>query len=62
MDVKVGVIYFYLVDRENITDKYTCLCYFAPTNDIPIILGFRELLSKFKVYFNYPNEAWIEEK
>ena len=61
MGVKVGEISGYLVDQEGITSKYKFLGYLAPTNDVPIIMGFRELLTKFRVCFDYPDEAWLEE-
>ncbi len=50
MEVKVGEICCHLVDEERITGEYRFMAYFADTNYIPIILGFRELLSKFKIY------------
>ena len=62
MEVKVGEISGYLVDQERVTSKHKNLSYFAPTNDLPIVIGFRELLSKFRVCFNYPDDAWLEEK
>ena len=61
MGVKVGEISGYLVDQEGITSKYKSSSYLAPTNDVPIIMGFRELLTKFRVCFDYPDEAWLEE-
>ena len=63
MEVKVGEISCHLVDEERITDEYRFMAYFADTNYIPIILGFRELLSGFRIYFDYQTkEAWLEEK
>jgi len=63
MDVNVGEISCHLVDKQRMTKKYNFMGYFANTNDVPIILGFRELLSKFRICLDYQsNDAWLEEK
>jgi hypothetical protein len=63
LDVDVGEINIVLLDRDNRTRKYKVLSFLAPTDDIPLIIGFKNLLSEFKMCFEYKeNKAWIEEK
>jgi hypothetical protein len=62
IDVKVGELSGVLVDRKNLSKEYRFLSYFAPTNEVPLILGLKELLSKFKLFIDYKNNtAWLEE-
>jgi len=62
--VKVGKIMGVLVDEEeNQSGEIEMLSYLALTTKIPVILGFKDLLTEFKICFDYgENEAWIEEK
>lgn len=63
MDVLIGELVGVLVDEKNHTKKYSSMYYLAYTNDIPLILGFRDLLEKFSLYFDYENKiAFIDEK
>jgi predicted aspartyl protease len=63
LDVGVGEINIILLDSNTKTKKYRVLSFLAPTDDIPLIIGFKNLLSEFKVCFDYKeNKAWIEEK
>jgi hypothetical protein len=63
LDVGVGEINTILLDSNTKTKKYRVLSFLAPTDDIPLIMGFKNLLSEFKVCFDYKeNKAWIEEK
>lgn len=62
IDVQVGELTAKLIDRRNLSKQYKFLGYFAPTNEVPLILGFKELLSKFKLFIDYRNNtAWLEE-
>lgn len=62
LDVGVGEINIILLDSDTRTKKYRVLSFLAPTDDIPLIIGFKNLLSEFKVHFDYKeNKAWIEE-
>ena len=37
--------------------------YLAMTDEVPLIVGFKDLLAKFRVCFDYSeNEAYVEEK
>ncbi len=63
LDVKVGEIKATLVDPSAISKEYKFLCFFSPNDKTPLILGFKELLSEFKLVINYPeNLVWIEEQ
>ena len=63
LDVDVGEVSFALLDRDNITKRYRVLSFLMPTDDIPLIIGFKDLLSEFKICFDYnENRAGIEEK
>lgn len=63
LPVLVGRINYVLVDRESISKEKRLLAYLALTNEIPLILGFKDLLSEFEIYSNYFNkEAWLEER
>jgi len=63
IDVKVGEVTTALWDRENRSKEYGILSYFAPNDEVPLILGFKDLLSRFKLCFDYEaDNAFIEEK
>jgi len=53
-----------LLDEEgNQSKELEVLCYFALSNLVPFIVGFRDILENFKVYFDYKdNIAFAEEK
>ena len=37
--------------------------YLAMTDEVPLIIGFKDLLTRFKLCIDFPeNEAWIDEK
>ena len=45
------------------TEKIDVHAYLALTDEIPLILGFKDILSSFKVSFDYKeNGAWLEDK
>jgi len=63
LDVKVGEVTGVFIDILNNSKEYTFLCFLSPTDRTPLILGFKELLSEFKMVINYPeNLVWLEEK
>ena len=63
MDVKVGEVSAALVDLSSVSKEYKFLSYFSPSDNTPLILGFKELLSKFKLTVDYSeNLVWLEEK
>jgi hypothetical protein len=62
IDVKVGTVTGVLLDRQNSSKEYRFLSFLATTNDVPLILGFKELLSKLRLYIDpQTSTAWLEE-
>ena len=63
LDVKVAEVTAVLADVLNTSREYTFLCFFSPNDTAPLILGFKELLSKFKLVVDYSqNMVWLEEQ
>jgi len=63
LDVKVGEVNAILVDVLNKSREYKFLSYFSPSDETPLILGFKELLSKLKISINYKsNRSYIIEE
>lgn len=62
LPVLVGRIMCILVDGESFSEERQLLAYLALTNEIPLILGFKDLLSVFELSFFYPDQAWVKEK
>jgi len=62
--VIIGKIICTLCDLDGNTSKeQEIYAYLASTDKVPLILGFKDLLSKFKICFDYDqNEAYIETK
>ena len=61
--VIIGRIGLRLVDEERQTEKIDVYAYLALTDEIPLILGFKDLLAPFRVCFDYKeNSAWLEDK
>lgn len=61
LEIKIGEISFRLVDKENVTPKMKMQAYFAPTNQVPLILGFEGLLNEHDVFFSRTkDEAFLE--
>ena len=60
----IGRLVIIIQDRlGNSTKKLNIHSCLALTNEVPLILGFKDLLSKFKVCFDYDqNVAFIETK
>lgn len=50
-------------DLNNCTKEYIIHAFLALTDEIPLIIGFIDILQKFAIHFNYEiNEAYIEER
>jgi len=50
-----------LHDDQNETPPISIVAFLAPTSEIPLVIGFRDLLTKFHVSFDYrKKEAWLE--
>ena len=63
LDIEVGEVEILVCDKVKHTNKMQILSYLALVDNIPLILGFKDLLSKFKVCFDYnQNVAFIETK
>lgn len=56
--VLVGNMECFLMDHEgNETEAMNILAYLALTDEIPLIIGFRDMLENFKLTIDYQNEA-----
>jgi len=63
LDIEIGSLEILVCDKVKHTKKMQILSYLAPVNNIPLILGFKDLLSKFKICFDYDKKnAYIETK
>ena len=60
--ILIGRIKLRLIDEENQTREINSYAYLALTDEIPLLLGFKYLLSEFKLYFDYPDDAYIDDK
>ena len=59
--VIIGKIDVGLIDEENQTEKTNIHAYLALTDEIPLIIGFKDMLSSFRICFDYKKDAaWIE--
>jgi hypothetical protein len=62
MSVKVATVGLRLIEPEYATEKIEVKAYLAPINEVPLIVGFENLLSEFNVFFSYYSQiAFIEE-
>lgn len=55
LQVKVGRVNVRLVDEEGATEKLNIMAYLAPTNKVPLIIGFKDLLANGSVYCRFEN-------
>ena len=63
LDIEVGEVELFVCDKNKHTKKMQILCYLAPVDNIPLILGFKDLLSKFNICFDYDKKnAFIDTK
>lgn len=62
MPVKVAVVRLRLVEPEYATERIEVKAYLAPIDEVPLIIGFENILSEFNVFFSYHTQiAFIEE-
>ena len=62
MPVKVAVVRLRLVEPEYATEGIEVKAYLAPNDEVPLIIGFENILSEFNVFFSYHTQiAFIEE-
>jgi hypothetical protein len=64
IDVKVGWVTGRIVDEQgNASPQKRFRSYFALADNIPLIVGFKDLLEKYRIEINAStNEAFIETK
>ena len=63
VDVSVGIVKCLLLDEEgNQTNEMKVHSLLALTDAVPILIGFKDLLDRFMLHSNYPNEAWVKER
>ena len=63
VDVIIGKIKIRLIDEENETNEMEVYAYLAMTDEVPLIIGFKDILTEFKISIDFKeNEAFIEEK
>ena len=61
LPILIGDISCVLADRERQSEELTISAYLALTDDIPLVIGFWDLLEKFKLIMDYRNkEAHLE--
>lgn len=61
--VVVGKVKCILLDEENVSREFEIIAYLALTNKVPLILGFKDLLEKSNVYFDFSKRAgYIKSK
>jgi len=59
--VIIGKVDIRLIDEENQTEKINIHAYLALTDEIPLIIGFKDVLSSFRICFDYKKDAaWLE--
>ncbi len=62
MPVKVAIVRIRLVDPEYTTEEIELKAYLALSEDVPLIIGFENLLSEFNIFCSYRTQnAFIEE-
>ncbi|MBU0567360.1 hypothetical protein KJ693_05170 [bacterium] len=61
LPVQVGEVILRLVDEKVATKGFSIMAYLAPTNKVPLILGFKDFLSKLSLYHNFEGKrAFVE--
>ncbi|MBM3236972.1 hypothetical protein FJZ31_11835 [Candidatus Poribacteria bacterium] len=61
LPVMIGDISCVLVDRERQSEEFKISAYLALTNDVPFVIGFWDLLEKFKLCMDYrKKESYLE--
>lgn len=61
LPVTVGEVSCILLDKEQSTDDIKIKSYLAYSNEIPLIIGFKDLLDRFGVYLSFKKDlAYLE--
>jgi hypothetical protein len=61
LPIVIGDISCVLVDREGQSEELQISAYLALTDDVPLVIGFWDLLERFKLCMDYRNkEAYLE--
>ncbi|MFC1713445.1 hypothetical protein ACFL6S_07255 [Candidatus Poribacteria bacterium] len=61
LPILIGDISCVLTDREQQSEELMISAYLALTDEIPLVVGFWDLLEKFKIYMDYRSkEAYLE--
>ena len=61
IDVIIGRIKLRLIDEENESDEIEIYAYLALTDEVPLIIGFKDLLTKFKLCIDFQKDtAFVE--
>lgn len=61
LPILIGDISCVLVDRERQTEELKISAYLALTDDVPLLIGFWDLLERFKLCMDYRSkEAYLE--
>ncbi len=62
LSVNVGRINIVILDEKKATNGRRVFAFLGMRDDLPLVLGFKNLLSEFKICFNYQKrEAYLEE-
>jgi hypothetical protein len=63
LPVKVGKVALRLVDEKHVGKRLEVEAYLAPTNEVPLVIGFHSCLERFKVVFDCERRfAYVEER
>ncbi|MBI2578823.1 MAG: hypothetical protein HYW26_03870 [Candidatus Aenigmarchaeota archaeon] len=62
MPVKVGLLQCVLLDRKgNFSKPIKIRAFLAPADDIPLIMGFKDILENFEIRINLRNGSYLME-
>lgn len=61
LPVTIGEVSCILLDKEERTKRIKVKSYLAHSNEVPLIIGFKDLLDRFGIYLNFEkNLAYLE--
>lgn len=61
LPVTIGEVSCILLDKEQRTKRIKVNSYLAHSNEVPLIIGFKDLLDRFGIYFDFKkNLAYLE--
>jgi hypothetical protein len=61
LPVTIGEVSCILLDKEESTERIKVKAYLAHSNEVPLIIGFKDLLDSFGIYLNFKeNLAYLE--